>query len=519
MRKIYITIVLLILGVAGMAYLYFSNLMQDSNNNDHALYAVVNSSPVIFTFENDKGFYDILSKQEVTSQLLGERKSKLLQVLKETIVDNNSVNGGIEGKKVIIGFLPGQNNSVDFILAAQLSTTDFNENSIKNIKANIKKESNYYEVKFGDTAIYYIAYKNQSVFVSNSKHGIAQINTSKSTENDFADYIKNNSRFAKNTLANVYINYKQLPLLLKNILNSTLTGELSIFNKQDTYAALSYNFGTDQFLLNGYTELNGDTNFFKLFTEQKEQKITIDQCFPEQTANYTLFAINDYLKWSEGLKNLQKKDKKDSGIEKQLKEINERYRIKIEQTFPIYFNKQLAVLQLKSGEKIGVIDIKNGDKLAQLLLDLSTEYAPEIRIFKEPHLLDIFFGEPFNKFERPFYTVIDNHFIVANYASTLQVFLNSYRNNHLLVSTDHYTNFKDQISNSATIAFYINRANSIDIFSKNLKAPYYKQYQSKNGVRDYNAFGYQLSADNGKFLSNILLLKNQTTKTIDSLKY
>lgn len=520
MRKIYITLVLLILGIAGMAYLYFSNLMKDSNSNDHALYTVVNSAPIIFTFENDKGFYDILSKQDVTTQLLGAEKSKLLQTLKTAVVNNSNINGLIEGKKVIMGFLPGQNNAVDFVLAVQLPTADLNESNLKSVKADIKKESNYYELKFADTATCYLSFKNNAIFVSNSKEGIAQINTSKSVANSFADYIKNNSRFAKNTLANVYINYKQLPVLLKNVLNSTLTGELSLFNQQDTFAALSYNFGSDKLLLNGYTQVNSNKNFFKLFADQKEQKVSIDQCFPEQTANYTLFTIEDYGKWSNALKNLQTESKEIDKINKQHQEINDRYRIKIEQSFPVYFNKQLAVLQLKSGEKIGVIDIKNGDKLAQLLLDLSSEYAPEIRIFKEPRLLANFFGAPFEKFERPFFTITDNHFVFANYASTIQVFLNSYRNNKLLVATEAYTYYKDQISSSATIAFYINRANSIDIFSRNLRAPYYKQYQSKNGVKDYNAFGYQLSADNGKFLSNMLLLKNQTIgKTVDSLKY
>ncbi len=85
-------------------------------------------------------------------------------------------------------------------------------------------------------------------------------------------------------MANVYINYNQLPAILKNVLNTNLIGELSIFNKQNAYAALSYNFGSDKFLLNGYTQINDNQNYFKLFIDQKEQKINIDQFFPEQTA-------------------------------------------------------------------------------------------------------------------------------------------------------------------------------------------------------------------------------------------
>jgi len=128
-----------------------------------------------------------------------------------------------------------------------------------------------------------------------------------------------------------------------------------------------------------------------------------------------------------------------------------------------------------------------------------------------------FFGEPFKKFARPFYTIIDNYFVIANNASSIQVFLNSYRNNKLLVNNVAYMQFKDQISSSATLSIYVNHKNSNDIFGRNLRAPYYKQYKSEDGLKLYNAFGYQLSSDNGRFLSNVLILKQQKEMKLDSL--
>lgn len=517
MRKIYIILIILVLGVTGMAYLYFSNLNKENSASDNALNLVTANAPILFTFDNEKGFYDILSKQEVTNQLLGAEKSNLLSVLQETLVGNAHLNQLIDKEIVIIGFLPGTANKVDFVLATQTKAKDFDAKILNQINATVKPDGSFYHLNFGDSAQCYLATINKSFFLSNSKEALQKIAETKIQKNDFKEYIQQNNRFNKNTLASVFINYNQLPSLLKNILNSNLIGELSIFNKQNAYASLSYNFGSDKFLLNGYTEIKDDQNYFNLFLDQKEQKIEIDQLFPDQTANYVLFNIDDYRKWSKALKNWQKERKEDGKIEQQHKAINEKYRVNIDQTFPLYFNKQFAVLQLKTGEKLGIIETKNGDKLNQLLLDLSTEYAPDIRIFKEANLMGNFFGEPFKKFERPFYTVIDNHFVFASYASTIQVFLNSYKNDHLLISTDNYIRFKDQTSSSATIAFYINHQNSNDIFGRNLKAPYYKQYKSEKGVKDYNAFGYQLSADNGKFMSNILLLKKQAKIDIDSL--
>lgn len=517
MRKIYFILTVLVLGVTGMAYLYFSNLNKESSASDSSLNLVTANAPIIFTFDNDKSFYDILSKQHVTNELLGAEKSRLLNILQENLTKNTNLNQLIEKERVVIGFLPGKSNKVDFILATQTKSKDFDAKILNQINATVKPESSFYHVNFGDSAQCYVTILNQSFFLSNSKEALQKIAETKIQKNDFKEYIQQNNRFNKNTLASVFIDYANLPSLLKSILNTNLTGELAVFNKQNAYASLSYNFGSDKFLLNGYTEIKDDKNYFNLFLDQKEQKINIDQLFPEQTANYVIFNVDDYQKWSKALKNWQKERKDDEKIELQRKAINEKYRVNIDQTFPLYFNKQFAVLQLKSGEKLGIIETKNGDKLNQLLLDLSSEYAPDIRIFKEANLMANFFGEPFKKFERPFYTVIDNHFVFASYASTIQVFLNSYKNDHLLISTDNYIRFKDQTSSSATIAFYINHQNSNDIFSRNLKAPYYKQYKSEKGVKDYNAFGYQLSADNGKFMSNILLLKKQAKIDIDSL--
>ena len=251
---------------------------------------------------------------------------------------------------------------------------------------------------------------------------------------------------------------------------------------------------------------------------QPQQEITIDQLLPDNTANYTVFTVNDYEHWYKELTTWHQEKNKDKRIEKQFAALNEKYRIDINETFPKYFQKQFALFQLNSGEKLGIIKLKNGDKLAQLLLDLSQEYSAEIRVFSDPSLLYDFFGEPFKKFERPFYIIIDNHLVVANNASSLQVFLNRYRNNELLNNTSDYIYLKDQISNLATICIYINQKNSNTIFGRNLKPPYYKQFKSKNGFKAYNAFAYQLSAENGKFMSNILLLKNQKPTIIDSLQ-
>lgn len=508
MRRIYIILVVLIVGMIGMAYLYFSNLNTETNTNDLSLKTAASNSALIFSFENDKGFYDILNGQSLIQQVIGENNSKLFSSIKKNLVEDESVNNLINGQKIYIGFSSGKDNEIDFLITTQSKSNSENLLSKLNInKTKLNKFENAFKLTFTDSTVCYVAVKNKLIIISNSLNKIENSINSTNKDDNFSNFIKANSRFNKNTLANLYIDFNKIPIVLKGILHSNLVGELNVFNKQNTYAALSYNFSAERLLFNGTTAINDENNFYQLFSSITEQKITITSILPDKTANYTSYAISDYKLWHKNLAKLIEVRKEDQAIKKSLQKINETYRIDLSAQFPLYFKGQLLTFQLNTGEKFGAIALNNGDKVNQLLLDLSTEYSPEIRIFKEANIPYAFFGDPFKKFERPFYTIINSYLVLANNASSIQSFLNSYNANKLLINSEDYQNFSNQLPAAATITYYINNKNSIDIFGRNLKQPYYKKIVSKDEMGGFSAFSYQLSGDKGKFLSNILLYK------------
>jgi len=509
MRKIYITLGVLLLGVIAMAYLYFSNLNTEANANNISLNAVAKEASIVFSFDNDKSFYEILSGQDLLQNVLGKEKSEDLKSLRANLVNHQEIFNQLEGQRIYIGILPGLENTVDFLISTQLKANSDPVKILSNLKSSkiqVEKVKDIYKLSFTDSTNCFVGIKDKLVLISNSALSVENNLTSQKIEKGFVDYIKSNSRPNKNTLANLYINFNNIPLLLKNILNSSLTGELHIFSQQNTYAAFSYNFSKEKLLFNGNTDINAN-NYFNLFSKIPEQKININNILPTKTANYTIYAVNDYADWRKKLIDLQAGRNETEKLNKNITSINQTYRLDIEQIFNKYCNHQFVSFQLNTGEKFGAIALTNGEKLNQLLLDLSAEYATDIRIFKDANIPYLFFGDPFKKFERPFYTIIDNYLVMANNASSINSFLNSYRNGNLLINDEDYRGLTDQLSTSATISFYINNKNSNDIFGRNLKRPYYKQYQSKDGLKNYEAFSYQLSGGNGRFLSNILLYK------------
>ncbi|MBE5318824.1 hypothetical protein IM793_06645 [Pedobacter sp. MR2016-19] len=519
MKKIVILTSALFLGVAFMAYLYFSKLGIDNDAKDLALQSATNNAALVFSFQNDKGFYDIIEGQQLIQQVLGKDKMNLLKQLKTSIIDDNLLNRYLKDQQVYISVLPDSNKTLNFLITVQIQR----DNDIKKLYEQLKfkkaineNAKDLYTLKLNDSLSVYLGIHNQVLTASTSLKLINDANV-RLTENPFTEYIKENNRQIKNVLSHVYINFNQAPLLLKNIIAGNINGEISIFNQQNSFAVLNYNFSKEKILFNGSTELKDQHNYLKLFENTAAQNTSIQNILPDNTANYVLYAYDDYGKWLKKLNSWQEQTKILSKTNAAIKKVKDDYRTDLNLVFTTYARNQFILFQLSTSEKLGAISLSNGEKVKQLLLDVSADYNEEIKVFKSADILYSYFGEPFKKFTRPYYTIVDNNLIVANNASTLQSFLNDYKNNRLLIQTPQYLDAANQISTTSNISYYINTKNSADIFRHNIQLNFYKHLRADSGLKSFDTFCYQMSADKNKFITNLLLNKYIQPKTPDSL--
>lgn len=521
MKKIAIVIGLLLIAIVTMAYLYFSKLNADHNTTDMGLHAATCSSSLIFSFENEKGITDILKEQSVFKEILGKEKYGQLSAIKKYLLNLPTVNQETENQYVYITFVPGARQEIDFICFSQILSAQ-NPQILRAIKAGgtqIASLGNLSKLTMADSTICYLAIRDNLIILSNSQQQVTDFLTKKLPEkaDKFADYIRTGDKLNKNSLAQLHINFNTLPLLLKNIVAGKLNGELSVLNNQDAFASLAYNYSRDKVLLTGTTIVNSSNNYYNLFADLKAQKISIQNMLPANTASYTIFAVDSYPSWRKKLSNWMTAEKEDKKNTQLIEDINTKYHLNLDDIFPRYFKNQMVTFQLNSTEKIGAINLSNGDKLTQLLIDLSSDYNEEIKSLNEEGVLYAYFGLPFENFKKPFYSILDNYMIFANNAATLQAFLKRYKNNQLLINTPNYINASNQLSGNSNISFYIDHTNSAGLLQKNIYLPYYNYLQSEEGLKKYDSFTYQLSGDGGKFQTNILINKQPDILQKDSL--
>jgi len=525
MKRIYLTLMILVLAMTGMAYLYFSRLNRESTYNEISLYAATANSGLVFCVHNDRSIFEILKGQDLFAKLLGADKFSRLSLLKELVISNASVNNLIANRDVFISFSGGKNKGIDYLISTQLNdekekpllSTALQSEGIK-----ITRAEGMMKLTLNDSTTFYMAMEKNLVLLSNQPELVKSaltVNPSKSPH-EFISYIKSNNKLSKNSVGNLFIDFNKIPALIKSILPGNLNGNLSIFNQQHSFAALNYNFSRERLFFSGNTRLNSPGNYLNLFAATAPRKNTIDNLLPENTANFRLYAIPDYGNWRKSLNSWFDLHKEGRKVKATIAGTENTYHLNAEEIFPRYFKDQLITFQLKSAANLGAINLSNGDKVKQLLIDISEDYDQDIKLLKVPGLLYCYFGEPLKKFGKPYYTIIDNYMIFAGQPGTLQTFLQSYRKNDLLVNTPDYINLYSQISNVAGVTFYVNHKNSKDLVRTQVYIPFYRHYLSKEGLGKFSSLIYQLNGDKGAFQTNFLintLAQEENQAVTDSL--
>lgn len=510
MRTIYITLLILLAAMTGMAYLYFSKLSARDTTENTSLNAAIVNSGMVFCIQNDKNVLDLISGQDYFGRIIGPENAKQLALLKTEILSNSTINSLMSGNSIYIGFSPAKKSGNSYLISTKLNKENGKALVLKALKTGgVQTEGTAAEFKltFRDSTVLYAGIKDELIVLSNEKNNVHMaLNAAATKQSDeFLTYIRSGDKISKNSLANLYIDFNRFPKLVKTILPGNLTANFSLFDQQNSFAALNYNFSRERLFFNGNTSINHNGNYLSIYANLPAGKMTIDNLLPSSTASFAVFIIPDYRTWHKGLSEWFRLRKEDAQIKANIANTNQKYHLDIETIFPVYFKNQLISFQLSTAEQMGAIQLSNGDKMNQLLLDISENYNEDIKILQESDLLYAYFGEPFRKFRKPYYTIIDNYMVFSNHAGAVQRFLNSYRKNELLINTPDYAAVFNQIAKDGNVVFYTNLKNAANLINDTRNATAYKYLISAEGAGIFSSAIYQLTADKGRFQTNLLI--------------
>ena len=526
MNKVILSTVILTVAVFSVAYLYFSNISASSRNNDQALSVIPQDAAIIFEFKNDQSIYDIFSDFTVFDAVIGEQKHDELKALKAILSNSGGLSQESQGNSIYLSFHP-QADSVAFLWTMPLPAgTDLEtvSEALKSNKNIVYKETPASNTIYNEIFIkqlkqtFYFRIDERVLSGSFSKTLLQQSMNSGSAKlsKAFADEIIKSNQQNQNTPATVFINFRSSIPFLSKFFKRDLNGNYSLLNHFNAVATLNMNFKSDALMFNGIT--TSDTsklNYINLFLHQKAVKNAIKRIVPANTSNFITYGISDYNSFHTDLKQLLKHRKDLDKLNESLSTIRQESGINTERDIKKYWGEEFMTFQLSTQEKFGAIQLSNGRQLEFFMEPISSEYSEDIRHVSYPGIFYYYFGDAFKQFNKPFYTIVENHMILSNSPSSLRRYLNRYSNN-LLVTDERFMNFDQYVANASNISIFVHNSNSSSNYTSHLKPAYAKNLnRSDQGMRNFYGFSYQWTSESDHFFTNFYAGYKQTvTDTI-----
>lgn len=530
MKKIVFLISVLLLSIIAVTWLYFKNLSTSENSSESVFKVIPTDASLIFEYKNEDSFYDIFNDFSLFKDVLGKKQLAQLAILKKIFVDDAGFSNGFVGTNLFFSIHKTTKNESEILIVAPLINKQNTDDLIKTIKSKFKlvyqeetKEPIYELALSNLTTFFFITH--QSLLIGSFDRELVnaakkQIELKKDSSEFKIDF---KSPRNKNSIANLYINFSKLPDLLNNFTDRKNPEETFGLKSVDAFASLNINYKSDAFMFSGVTTVNtNEINYFNLFLDQQPGNNTLKDILAFDAASYNFYYVSDWNKFKKGLNILFEKRIESQKMKAQLNNIDQRHSINIEKEFIPVLGNEFGVMQLASGDKIGLVKTKNTNRLSFLLSTISTENDEEIRRFDDSYLLYYYLGDPFKYFVRPYYTIIDNHLVVANNTTALRRFLSNYREQNFLDRTDKNINFQQYLSNQGNVFYFIHNSNAKGIIKSFLSTPALTNFINDDfDWKNVYGLALQFSADKDKFFTNLYMNKipkqQDILPTIDSL--
>lgn len=277
-------------------------------------------------------------------------------------------------------------------------------------------------------------------------------------------------------LLRVFVNYAHLPQFMAIYLGAR-NEYLDMFSRSMDFAGLYFNTDDERMEMKGYT-LRKDTAdpYITALLNSGKHKMKAHEILSARTALYTNIGVKDPVSFMKELENaysVHDKQLYDTYISSR-KKIESLFGISLEENFLSWMDGEFAIAQSEPGllghdpELILAIRAKN-IKDARTNMEFiekkikrrtpikvkTVNYKDfEINYVEMKGFFRLFFGGLFDKFEKPYYTYIDDYVVFSNKASSLLSFVEDYEQKNLLKNTPGFKNALSYLNSSSTIFIY-----------------------------------------------------------------
>lgn len=290
-------------------------------------------------------------------------------------------------------------------------------------------------------------------------------------------FIEAEKRVSGKGLVRVFVNYARLPQFMTIYLGGR-NEYMDMFSRSMTFAGLYFNTDKKRMEVKGYT-LRKDTAdpYVTALLNSGKHKMKAHEIMSGRTALYTNIGFDNPSKFVKELENaLAAHDTLlyDSYMASR-KKMESLFGISMEENFLSWMSGEFALSQSEPGllghepELILAIRAKNMDDARRNMefIEKKIKRRTPVRIktvnYKDFEInyvemkgfFRLFFGGLFDKFEKPYYTYVDDYVVFSNHASSLLSFVEDYEQKNLLKNNPGFKNALGYLNSASTVFLYM----------------------------------------------------------------
>ncbi len=480
---------------------------------DDAVFIIQSSHPV----EDWKKF----SKSETWQSL---KKAKSFEAIAEniasldSIIHSNETLLSLAGKRdLLISLHKTRVSDWDFLAVVDLqkmSKVDLLKDQLENILkvlgntvTNRKySDTNIIEMHDDETHdILYMAFVENHVVISyTSKLVEAAIDARKDPKIglNYA-FLEVNKKVSGKGLGRLYISYSVLPQFMSIYMDKN--EYLDLFSSSMDFAGLYFDIDKEKLEMKGYTIIKEIANpYITAMLNSGKHKMMAHEILPARTALYANIGLGNVSEFVKELENTMQANDEAANDEfnSARGKIESWFKISLDENFFSWMSGEFAIAQLEPGllgqepELILAVrakDIKDARKNMEYIEQRIKKRSPvkiknvsyrgfDISYIEMKGFFRLFLGKLLDKFEKPFYTYVDDYVVFSNKSASLLSFIEDYEQKNLLKDSDGFKKASSHHESSSTLFLYIDMHKFYMQLKSMLTVETWKEMQSNKDV-------------------------------------
>lgn len=475
--------------VYSIVYLFISpdrNIQQIYLVPDDAAFIIQSSAPV----EDWEKFSGSETWQCLKSAKSFKEVANSVEVL-DSVVKSNKILLSLVGERdMLISLHKTRATDWDFLIVLDMqkaSKMDLLKDQVETILVmsgfkvtnRMHNDTNILEMRSPDTRdIFYIAFVDNHLVASYTSRLVESAIDSRNKPQIGLDdsFIETEKLVSGKGLVRVFINYARLPQFMTIYLGEK-NEYVDMFSRSMNFAGLFFNTDDKRIEVKGYTLRKDSVDpYMTALLNSGKHKMKAHEILSGRTALYTNIGFDNPMTFMKELENaLSVHDKQlyDS-YQSSRKKIEGLFGISLEENFLSWMDGEFAITQSEPGllghepEMILAIrakNIKDARKNMEYIEKKVKRRSPvkiktvnykdfEINYVEMKGFFRLFFGKLFDKFEKPYYTYVDDYVVFSNKASSLLSFVEDYEQKNTLEDNPGFKYAFSYLKSSSTIFLY-----------------------------------------------------------------